>query len=116
FEAAQRPSQAAQNQVNLFNDLQTVGAQPLKDANGNPLQFATHADAEKAAHDNPAYFIGNFKTRSVFDPSTGKYSIYRVPDTDIKDVQLKDQNGVVHTIPRMSPTDYLDFQARNQNL
>src|SRR6266480_1156359 len=117
WEQSQRTAQAAQNQVKFFNDLQDVGATPLPDADGNPLQFSTHQQAEKAAHDNPKFFIGDFKTRTAYDPTTNKYSVYKVPDTDIKNVQLKDPtNGQVHTIPRMSPSQYLDYQVRVQNL
>jgi hypothetical protein len=61
--------------------------------------------------------VGNFKTRSVYNPSANKYEIYRVPDTDVRDVQLKDPvTGVMHNIPRMSAGEYLDFQLRQQNL
>lgn len=116
WEQAQRTAKAAQDQVSFFNALQDVGAQPLPDADGKPLQFETHDAAERAAHENPSFFIGNFKTRTAYDPSTGKYGVYKIPDTDIKDVQLKDEQGNVHTIPRMSPTDYLDYQNRQQNL
>jgi hypothetical protein len=116
WEQAQRTADAAQKQVAFFNSLQEVGAQPLAGQDGEPLQFATHDEAEKAAHDNPKFFIGDFKTRTAYDPGTGKYGVYRVPDTDIKNVQLRDQQGVVHNIPRMSAGDYLDFQLRQQNL
>lgn len=116
YEQAQRAADSAQKQVAFFNSLQDVDAQPLPDSEGQPLQFSTHEEAERAAHDNPKFFIGDFKTRTAYDPSTGKYGIYRVPDTDIKNVQLKDQQGVLHTIPRMSAADYLDFQSRQQNL
>ncbi len=116
WEQAQRTAQAAQQQVNFFNALQDVGAQALTGSDDQPLQYSTHEEAEKAAHDNPSFFIGNFKTRTAYDPNTGKYGIYRVPDTDIKNVQLKDQQGNIHTIPRMSPSDYLDYQTRVQNL
>jgi hypothetical protein len=116
WEQGQRAAKAAQDQVNFFNSLQEAGAQPLSGAEGEPLQFSTHEEAEKAAHDNPKFWIGNFKTRTAYDPGTGKYGVYRVPDTDLKNVQLKDQQGNVHTIPRMSPSDFLDFQVRQQNL
>jgi hypothetical protein len=116
FELAQKAAQSAQQQVNFFNALQDVGAQPLQGSDGNPLQFSTHEEAEKAAHDNPKFFIGDFKTRTAYDPTTNKYGIYRVPDTDIKNIQLKDEQGVTHTIPRMSATEYLDYQSRKQNL
>jgi hypothetical protein len=116
FELAQKAAQSAQQQVSFFNALQDVGAQPLPDSEGQSLQFSTHEEAERAAHDNPKFFIGDFKTRTAYDPGTGKYGIYRVPDTDVKNVQLTDQQGVTHTIPRMSAADYLDFQSRQQNL
>ena len=117
FEAAQRIAQSAQQQVNFFNALQDVGAQPLADQDGEPLQFASHAEAEEAAHKNPKFFVGDFKTRTAYNPSANKYEIYRVPDTDIKNVQLKDPTtGVMHNIPRMSATEYLDYQTRVQNL
>jgi len=115
--ASQRTAQAAQQQVKFFNDLQDVGATPLSGADGEPLQFSTHEEAEKAAHDNPKFFIGDFKTRTAFDPTTNKYGVYKVPDTDIKNVQLKDPTtGKMHTIPRMSATEYLDYQTRVQGL
>jgi hypothetical protein len=117
FDLAQRGAQAAQQQVSFFNALQDVGATPLEGADGQPLQFAGLADAEKAAHDNPTFFVGNFKTRTAYNPTVNKYEIYRVPDTDVRDVQLKDPTtGVMHTIPRMSATEYLDYQSRVQNL
>jgi hypothetical protein len=116
WDQAQRTAKAAQDQVAMFNALQDVGAEPLADADGNTLQFSTHQEMEKAAHDNPKFFIGDFKTRPNYDPSTGKYSVFRVPNTDIKNVQLKDQQGNVHTIQRMSASEYLDFQARQQNI
>jgi len=117
FEAAQRTAEVAQQQVKLFNDLNFVGAKPLTGSDGQPLQFKTHEEAENAAHDNPKFFIGNFKTRTVFDPTTGKYSVYKVPDDDIKNVQLKDPvTGEMHTIPRMTPSEYLDFQNKEFNI
>jgi hypothetical protein len=117
WEQSQRTAKSAQDQVAFFNSLQDVGATPLSGADGEPLQFGTHEEAEKAAHDNPKFFIGNFKTRTAYDPGTGKYGIYRVPDTDIKNVKLKDPiSGQTHTIPRMTPSEYLDYQARVQNI
>jgi len=117
WEQSQRTAKAAQDQVAFFNALQDVGATPLADRDGKALQFSTHDDAEKAAHDNPKFFIGDFKTRTAYDPSTGKYGVYRVPDTDIKNVQLKDPvTGTMHTIPRMTSSEYLDYQTRVQGL
>src|SRR5437879_5469890 len=117
WDAAQRTAERAQQQTKFFNDLQDVGAKPLTGSDGEPLQFSTHEEAEKAAHDNPKFFIGNFKTRTAFDSTTNKFSVYKVPDTDIKNVKLKDlTTGQLHNIPRMSPTDYLDYMSRVQNL
>jgi|HubBroStandDraft_2_1064218.scaffolds.fasta_scaffold00832_4 hypothetical protein len=116
WEQAQRTAQAAQQQVKFYNDLQDVGATPLQGSDGQPQQFSTHEEAEQAAHDNPQFFIGNFKTRTAYDPTTNKYGIYRVPDSDIKNVQLKDQQGNTHTIPRMTTSEYLDYQTKLQNL
>jgi hypothetical protein len=117
FESTQRAAQVAQQQVSFFNALQDVGAQPLQGSDGQPMAFGSLDDAEKAAHDNPKFFIGEFKTRSAYNPSTNKYEIYRVPDTDIKNVQLKDPTtGVMHTIPRMSASEYLDYTTKVQNL
>jgi len=43
--------------------------------------------------------------------------VYKVPDTDIKNVQLKDPTtSKMHTIPRMTASEYLDYQSRVQNL
>lgn len=116
---AERTAQRAQEQVKTFNDLNLVGAEPLKGSDGQPHLFSSGPEAEQAAHDNAGFFAdkGNFKTRYVYDPTVNKYSVYRVPDTDIKNVQLKDpQTGQMHTIPRMSATEYLDYQSRVQNL
>jgi hypothetical protein len=113
WEAAQRTAKVVQDQLAFRNALSDVGAQPLAGADGQPLQFKSHQEAENAAHDNPKFFIGNFKTRMAYDPETNSYSVYRVPDSDLKDVQLKDPTtGQMHTIPRMSPSDYLDYQLR----
>jgi hypothetical protein len=114
FDSLQRTAQAAQQQVAFGNALRDVGAQLLADPDGNPLQFSTHDDAEKAAHDNPKFFIGDFKTRTVYDPSSNRYAIYRVPDEDFS-TQIKDQQGNTHTV-RMKAGDYLDYQTRQQNL
>src|SRR6267143_995359 len=117
WEQSQRTAETAQQQVKFFNDLQDVGATPLSGSDGEPLQFSTHEEAEKAAHDNSKFFIGDFKTRTAYDPTTNTYSVYKVPDTDIKNVKLKDPtNGQVHTIPRMTASQYLDYQVRVQNL
>jgi hypothetical protein len=117
WEATQRAVETAEQQVNFFNALQEVHADALTDSEGQPLQFATHIEAEKAAHDNPKFFIGNFQTRTAYNPEAQKYEIYRVPDTDIKNVQLKDPvSGQIHTIQRMHVSDYLDFLTRVQNL
>jgi hypothetical protein len=114
FDSLQRTAQAAQQQVAFYNALNEVGAEPLADPDGNPLQFSNHNDAEKAAHDNPKFFIGDFKTRMVLNPSTGKYGIYRVPDTDFN-TQIKDQTGNTHTVKIKAP-DYLDYLTKQQNL
>jgi hypothetical protein len=114
FDSLQRTAQAAQQQVAFGNALHDVGAQPLADPDGNPLQFATHDDAEKAAHDNPKFFIGDFDTRTVYDPSSNKYAIYRVPNADFS-TQIKDQAGNNHTV-KMKAADYLDYQTKQQNL
>jgi hypothetical protein len=114
FDSLQRTAQSAQQQVAFFNSLHDVGAQPLADADGNPLQFSNHDDAEKAAHDNPKFFIGDFQTRTVYDPSTNKYAIYRVPDADFS-TQIKDQAGNTHTV-KMKAADYLDYQTKQQSL
>jgi hypothetical protein len=116
WEQVQHAAQSAQQQVNFFNALQDVNAQPLAGSDDKPLQFSMHEEAEQAAHDNPKFFIGDFKTRTACDPNTGKHGVYRVPDTDIKNVQLKDQQGVLHTVPRMTASEYLDYQIRVQNL
>lgn len=117
WQAAQRATETAENQVKFFNALQEVGAQPLADSDGQTFQFRTLLDAEKAAHDNPKFFIGNFQTRAAYNPEDGKYEVYRVPDSDLKNVQLKDPvSGQIHTIPRMHVADYLDFLTRVQNL
>lgn len=117
WDAAQKITERANQQVKFFNDLNEVGGKPLTGSDGQPLQFATHEEAEQAAHDNPKFFIGDFKTRTAYDPTTNKFSVYKVPDTDIKNVKLKDaQDGSIHTIPRMSPSEYLDYQTRVQNL
>ena len=117
FDAAQRAAATAEQQAKLFNDLQTVGAKPLTDPDGAEHEFSTLKDAEDAAHKNPQFFIGDFKTRVVRDPSSGNFKVYRVPDTDLKNIQLTDPvSGQTHTIPRMTPSEYLDFQTRTQNL
>jgi hypothetical protein len=117
FESTQRAAQVAQQQVSFFNALQDVGAQPLQGSDGEPLQFGNLAEAEKAAHDNPKFFIGDFKTRTAYNPTANKYEIYRVPETDIKNVQLKDPvTGQMHTIPRMTASEYLDYTTKVQNL
>ncbi|HWY53015.1 MAG TPA: hypothetical protein VNZ03_01025 [Terriglobales bacterium] len=119
WDEAQRSAQVAQNTVKMFNDLNEVEAQPLTGSDGQPLLFSSGADAEKAAHDNAKFFAdsGNFKTRYAYDPTKNKYSVYRIPDTDIKNVQLRDpQTGEMHTIPRMSTTEYLNYQTQMQNL
>jgi hypothetical protein len=116
WEAQQRIAQSAQQQVAAYNALQDVGATPLPDKDGNPLEFSTHDEAEKAAHDNPKFFIGDFKTRTAYNPNTGRFAIFRVPDGDIKNVKMTDDSGTVHTIPRMNASDYLQFQERRQNL
>jgi hypothetical protein len=116
FDLAKRAADEAQQQVTFQNALSEVGATPLPDAEGEPLKFKTLQEAEQAAHNNPKYFIGNFKTRVAYDPGSNAYSIYRVPDVDVKNVKLTDAQGVEHNIPRMSPSDYLDFQSRQQNL
>ena len=114
FDSLQRTAQSAQQQVAFYNSLNEVGAQPLADPDGNPLQFSNHNDAEKAAHDNPSFFIGDFQTRTVYDPSTNKYAIYRVPDQEFS-TQIKDQAGNTHTV-RLKAADYLDYQTKQQNL
>jgi hypothetical protein len=116
WDQAQRTAKSSQDQVNFFNALQDVGAKPLAGPDDAPLQFSTHEEAEQAAHDNPKFFIGDFKTRTAYDPNTGKYGVYRVPDSDIKNVKLADQQGVMHTVPRMTASEYLDYQTRVQNL
>src|SRR6266446_8076858 len=90
WEQSQRTAKAAQDQVAFFNALQDVGATPLADVDGKALQFSTHDEAEKAAHDNPKFFIGDFKTRTAYDPTRNKNSVYKVPDTHIKNDKLND--------------------------
>jgi hypothetical protein len=118
FAATTRIADRAQQQVGARNAMLNAGGSRLSAPDGSDIDFASTNDAEKAAHANPTFFIGEgnaqFKHNILYNPESNRYEIWRVPDTDIKNIKVQLADGTTQTIPRMDPGHYLDFAKKQQ--